>query len=65
MAYGLTRFPRTLKGIYFVEKSNKYKATTDKRKRDKLFEKEDTMMLYLSGEIISTERVPTKHLYAD
>ena len=33
MAQGSTRFPRTLKGIDFVEKSNNiYKATVDKKK---------------------------------
>jgi len=37
------------------EKTNKkYKATTDKKRRDKLFEKEDTVMPYLRR-----ERTPT------
>ena len=52
------------KGINFVKKSNKkYKKIADKKKREKLFEKEDMMMVYLSGKIIPTERVPTKQLY--
>ena len=59
MAHDSTRFPRTQKRIDFVEKSNKYKATVDKRKWEKLFEKKD-MMVYLHGEIIPAERVPTK-----
>jgi len=41
-------FPRTLKEIYFVEKSiKKYNAKADKKKREKIFEEKYMMMLYL------------------
>ena len=45
-----------------IEKTNKYKTTTDKKRRKKLFKEED-MMVYLRRERISNERVPTKQLY--
>ena len=49
-----------------IEKSNKkYKITADKKRREKLFEEEDMMMVYLSREIIPSERVPTEQLYQD
>jgi len=38
-----------------VEKFNKkYKVTADKKRREKLFEEEDTMIIYLRREKIST-----------
>jgi len=37
------------------DKTNKnYKATTNKKRREKLFEEKDMIMLYLRGERIST-----------
>jgi len=49
-----------------IEKTNKkYKATTDKKRREKLFKKEDMMMVYLKRERIPTERVPIEQLNPD
>ena len=49
-----------------IEKSNnKYVATADKKRREKLFEEEDIMIVYLRRERILTERVPTEQLYPD
>jgi len=46
-----------------IEKFNKkYKTAADKKRREKLFEKEDMMIVYLRREKISTKRVPTKQL---
>jgi len=47
-----------------VEKSNKYKTATDKKRREKLFE-EDMMNVYSRRERISAEKVPTEQLYPD
>ena len=49
-----------------IEKTNKkYKATADKKRREKLFEKEDIMIMYLRRERISTKRIPTEQLNPD
>jgi len=49
-----------------IEKTyKKYKTTTDKKRREKLFEKEDMMTIYLSREIIPAIRVPAKQLHPD
>ena len=45
----------------FVEKSSKkYKTTAGKKRREKLFEEKNMIMLYLKRERISAERVPTE-----
>ena len=60
MDHGSTGFPRTLKEIDLVEKSNKkYKAAVDKKRREKLFEEEVMMMVYLRRGKIPNKRVPT------
>jgi len=47
MARGLTKFSLTLKGVDFVKKSNKkYKASADKKRREKFFEKEDMKIVW-------------------
>jgi len=44
-----------------VEKfKKKYKTAVDKKRREKLFEEEDMMKMYLRREKISVERVPTE-----
>ena len=49
-----------------IEKANKkYKATTDKKRREKHFEKDNMMTIYLCREIIPAVRVPTKQLHPD
>ena len=49
-----------------MKKSNKkYKVAADKKRRDKLFEEEDMMIVYLRRERISAERVSFKQLYPD
>jgi len=46
-----------------MEKSNKkYMAATDKKRREKLFEEEDMMIVYLKSYKITTKRVPTEQL---
>jgi len=46
-----TGFSCTQNEIDFVEKSNKkYKVSTDKKKREKLFKEENMMMVYLRRE---------------
>jgi len=58
--------PRVQKRIDFVEKSNKkYKTTADKKRREKLYEEEDMMKVYLRRERTLVERVPTEQLYPD
>jgi len=55
MDHGSARFPRTLKDIDFVEKSNKkYKEYADKKWLEKLLEEGDMMMIYLRKEKIPT-----------
>jgi len=45
------RLFHTQKGVYFLKKSNKkYKAAADKKRREKLFEKENIMMVHLRRE---------------
>ena len=47
MTQGSTGFSHTLKGIYFVEKSNKkYKAMNGKKRREEFFEEEDMKIVY-------------------
>jgi len=51
MAHGSTGFPHTLKEIDFLEKSNKNsKSSADKKRRVKLFNEEDMMIVYLRRE---------------
>ena len=60
-AIGLSR---THKRINFVEKfKKKYKTAVDKKRREKLFEEEDMMKVYLMRERILAERVSTEQLY--
>ena len=61
MDHGSTEFSYTLKGIDFVKKSNKYKPAADKKRREKHFEEEDMMMLYLRRERISKEFQPGRY----
>jgi len=66
MDHGSTRFPRTLKEIDFVEKSNKkYKTTSDKKRREEFFEEENMKIVYLRRERIPTKRVPIEQLNPD
>jgi len=61
MTHGSTGFSHTLKGIDFMEKSNKkHKVITDKKRRVKFFEEEDMKIVYLRRERIPTKRVPTE-----
>jgi len=62
MAHDSTRFFSYAEVVDFVEKSNKDKAVSNKKRRE-TFEKEDMKIMYLGREIISIERVPTMQLY--
>jgi len=60
------RLLRTQKAVDFVEKSiMKYNVAADKKRREKLFEEEDMMMVYLRREAIPVKRVPTEQPYLD
>ena len=49
-----------------IAKTNKkYKASAHMKRREKLFKKEDMMMVYLKRERIPTERVPIEQLNPD
>ena len=49
-----------------MEKTNKkYKTVVDKKRREKIFEEGDMVMVYLRRERILAEIVPTENLYPD
>ena len=51
---GLRFWDHTFSQVEFDKSNKKYKAITDRKRQEKLFEEKDMMMVYLRRERIST-----------